>query len=239
MERLSHLEHTIQARDELIDKLQAEIAEHCCETTLAGASSSGSGGKCVAHDRRKDRSVSNNDMINSFVVCCSKVSPYPPIEWPCVNEQRISFNVSLIRWPNDAAAIKRTAVAHRNQPKNSMIDHHRAVRRSVNLQVVISHRQQSAAVIDQSHQVSCRDCATVEVRQRRTHPLPNSRPHHRRGMWRWIDRYLILDHLRSLLSPNDAERPIQYDERRRSSPSRPLFSRSKQLQNAPRPAWKF
>ncbi|KAK0397496.1 hypothetical protein QR680_002147 [Steinernema hermaphroditum] len=55
---------------------------------------------------------------------------------------------------------------------------------------------------------------------------------------------------KNLLSPNDAERPTNMDERRRSSPSRPLFSRSKKESTSSssvltadksekRPAWKF
>uniref|UniRef100_A0A1I7ZUV7 FAM184 domain-containing protein n=1 Tax=Steinernema glaseri TaxID=37863 RepID=A0A1I7ZUV7_9BILA len=56
---------------------------------------------------------------------------------------------------------------------------------------------------------------------------------------------------KNLLSPSDAERPTNLDERRRSSPSRPLFSRSKKESTSTsatvltvdksekRPAWKF
>uniref|UniRef100_A0A914W0X8 Nuclear mitotic apparatus protein 1 n=1 Tax=Plectus sambesii TaxID=2011161 RepID=A0A914W0X8_9BILA len=44
---------------------------------------------------------------------------------------------------------------------------------------------------------------------------------------------------KNLLSPTDAERPASViEERRRSSPARPLFSRTKQAGSEKRPAWK-
>ncbi len=178
-DRVSRLEHTIHDRDQLIDRLEAEIAEHCCDTTTTAtlaaatvASNVNSSSKCVAHDRRKDRSVSEIESVMNDVRWCSKVSLLAPIEWQCVSEQQTSFNVSLIRWLSGVQIRRRQSLLK----CLTIIQHRRRLR----VAVAINHRRRRVISTDQNRPLYCRDCV-IAVRQRHDHQLPNHQLLHRPG----------------------------------------------------------
>jgi len=210
-DRISRLEHTIRDRDELIDRLEAEIAEHCCDTTTtttalaaaAAASSVNSSSKCVAHDRRKDRSQSLAVSTDRMAMCQRAANKFQ----------------CLVNQMTERRADKKASKSA------EMLDNHPTSSSSSGS----SSRHKSPTTTTTS-QIDRSKSPTLLSRLRDRSPAKAQSP---------IAEPSTSSSARSLLSPNDAERPIQYDERRRSSPSRPLFSRSKQLQNTPKPAWKF